>query len=250
MIARVRPACHVKAHAADPPRRVIALTGRIERIRALAMAEHGLDVFVAAGSEAVNHLCGYWRYFGSPPALVVGRDGARTLVVQLDEAEERAGPPPRRPGRRPTARAGFGLVPDQPPARRGSSGVAVLEDARPDRHRSARGDVLDAVRRRALDRRHRSTSALCSARSGSSRTRDELERISVRTSSRGPHSRRAERPAAGVSEIELFTAGSGRASSPRASRSRFVGDLLSGRSRRRTSARPSGWPGSRRVENR
>jgi Xaa-Pro aminopeptidase len=34
----------------------------------------------------VNHLCGYWRYYGGPSALVIGRDGDRTLVVMRDEA--------------------------------------------------------------------------------------------------------------------------------------------------------------------
>jgi Xaa-Pro aminopeptidase len=78
------------------------------------MAERSLDAVVAAGTDAVNHLCGYWRYFGSPPAIVVGRDGGRTLVVQVDEAEEA----------RETAAVeelvtygarGFGLVPNQLP---------------------------------------------------------------------------------------------------------------------------------------
>ena len=48
------------------------------------MSGRELDVLVAAGSESVNHLCGYWRYFGSPPAPVVDGDGTRTLVVQFD----------------------------------------------------------------------------------------------------------------------------------------------------------------------
>jgi len=50
------------------------------------MEEETLDCTVVFGADNVNHLCGYWRYFGGPSGLVVGRDGERTLVVMLDEA--------------------------------------------------------------------------------------------------------------------------------------------------------------------
>jgi Xaa-Pro aminopeptidase len=50
------------------------------------MKDEKLDCTVVFGTDNVNHLCGYWRYFGGPSALVVGRDGERTLVVMLDEA--------------------------------------------------------------------------------------------------------------------------------------------------------------------
>ena len=58
---------------------------RLERLRAW-MDDERLDCTVVFGTDNVNHLCGYWRYFGGPSALVVGRDGERTLVVMLDEA--------------------------------------------------------------------------------------------------------------------------------------------------------------------
>ena len=58
---------------------------RLERLRAW-MDDEKLDCTVVFGTDNVNHLCGYWRYFGGPSALVVGRDGERTLVVMLDEA--------------------------------------------------------------------------------------------------------------------------------------------------------------------
>src|SRR5205823_3807352 len=45
-----------------------------------------LDATVVFGVDNVNHLCGYWRYFGGVSALVVGRDGRRALVVMQDEA--------------------------------------------------------------------------------------------------------------------------------------------------------------------
>jgi Xaa-Pro aminopeptidase len=50
------------------------------------MEDEKLDCTVVFGADNVNHLCGYWRYFGGPSGLVVGRDGERTLVVMLDEA--------------------------------------------------------------------------------------------------------------------------------------------------------------------
>jgi Xaa-Pro aminopeptidase len=50
------------------------------------MDDEQIDCTVVFGTDNVNHLCGYWRYFGGPSALVIGRDGERTLVVMLDEA--------------------------------------------------------------------------------------------------------------------------------------------------------------------
>jgi Xaa-Pro aminopeptidase len=58
---------------------------RIERLRGW-MDDEKLDCTVVFGIDNVNHLCGYWRYFGGPSALVIGRDGERTLAVMLDEA--------------------------------------------------------------------------------------------------------------------------------------------------------------------
>ena len=58
---------------------------RLERLRAW-LDDERLDCAVLFGADHVTHLCGYARYFGGPSALVVGRDGERTLVVMLDEA--------------------------------------------------------------------------------------------------------------------------------------------------------------------
>ena len=58
---------------------------RLERLRAW-LDDERLDCAVLFGTDHVTHLCGYARYFGGPSALVVGRDGERTLVVMLDEA--------------------------------------------------------------------------------------------------------------------------------------------------------------------
>jgi Xaa-Pro aminopeptidase len=57
---------------------------RLERLRRW-MADEEVDCTVLFGADHVNHLCGYWRYFGGASALVIGRDGERTLVAARDE---------------------------------------------------------------------------------------------------------------------------------------------------------------------
>ncbi len=57
---------------------------RLERLQHW-MAAETVDCAVVFGTDNVNHLCGYWRYFGGPSALVIGSDGERTLVVMRDE---------------------------------------------------------------------------------------------------------------------------------------------------------------------
>ena len=57
---------------------------RLERLRTWMVDEH-VDSVVVVGADNVNHLCGYWRYYGGPSALVVGPDGERTLIVMRDE---------------------------------------------------------------------------------------------------------------------------------------------------------------------
>jgi Xaa-Pro aminopeptidase len=57
---------------------------RLERLRAW-MDEERIDCAVVSGADNVNHLCGYWRYYGGPSALVVGPEGTSTLIVMLDE---------------------------------------------------------------------------------------------------------------------------------------------------------------------
>jgi Xaa-Pro aminopeptidase len=59
---------------------------RLERLKAWMEAE-GIDATVVFGPDSVVHLCGYTRYFGGLSALVVGRDGERTLLVAFDEAD-------------------------------------------------------------------------------------------------------------------------------------------------------------------
>jgi Xaa-Pro aminopeptidase len=50
------------------------------------MDDEKLDCAVVAGAEGVTHLTGYARYYGGPPAVVIERDGTRTLAVMFDEA--------------------------------------------------------------------------------------------------------------------------------------------------------------------
>lgn len=57
---------------------------RLERLRSWMEAE-GVDCIAVFGPDNVNYLGGYWRYYGGPAGLVVGRDGERTLVVMRDE---------------------------------------------------------------------------------------------------------------------------------------------------------------------
>ncbi len=58
---------------------------RLERLQHW-MAAETVDCTIVLGADNVNHLCGYWRYFGGPSALVIGSDGERTLIVMRDEA--------------------------------------------------------------------------------------------------------------------------------------------------------------------
>ena len=58
---------------------------RLERVHSW-MEDEQLDCLLLFGSDHLNHLGGYWRYFGGPAALVIAKDGERTLVVMRDEA--------------------------------------------------------------------------------------------------------------------------------------------------------------------
>ena len=69
----------------DMPISMLRPPHRLERLRSWMDDEH-VDCTVVFGADNVNHLCGYWRYYGGPSALVVGRDGELTLTVMLDEA--------------------------------------------------------------------------------------------------------------------------------------------------------------------
>jgi Xaa-Pro aminopeptidase len=55
------------------------------------MEAERVDCTVVFGADHVNHLAGYWRYYGGPSALAIGADGERTLVVMRDEVRIAAG---------------------------------------------------------------------------------------------------------------------------------------------------------------
>jgi Xaa-Pro aminopeptidase len=58
---------------------------RFERLRDW-METEDLDACVTFGPRHAVHLAGYSRYWGGPSAVVVARDGTRTLAVMHDEA--------------------------------------------------------------------------------------------------------------------------------------------------------------------
>src|SRR5260221_6562743 len=49
---------------------------RLERLKAW-MDDQGVDSAVVFGTDNVNHLCGYCRYFGGPSALAIDRKSTR-----------------------------------------------------------------------------------------------------------------------------------------------------------------------------
>ena len=199
---------------------------RLERLRSW-MDDESVDCTVVFGIDNVNHLCGYWRYFGGPSALVVGRDGERTLVVMLDEArvaselasaDEVIGFGERGFGidLDPVAGliASLAAVPVVASARRiGVSSELPGADVRFSGAVSAEvvdaGDILYRLRL---------------IKDG-----DELERIlaSYRLCWVG-HEAIAERARPGAQEIELFTAAQSAAQIASGGPIEFVSDLLSG----------------------
>ena len=62
---------------------------RVDRLRRW-LEEQGLQHAIAVGAEPVNHLLGYWRYYGSPAAAIVSEDGELSLTVVYDEAPDAA----------------------------------------------------------------------------------------------------------------------------------------------------------------
>lgn len=58
---------------------------RLDRIREW-IAAYEVDLLIATGTDLVNWITGYSRYYGGPSAVVVGPAGERTLVVLHDEA--------------------------------------------------------------------------------------------------------------------------------------------------------------------
>ena len=57
---------------------------RLDRVTGW-MSAHTLDALVITGTDLVNWLTGYSRYYGGPSALILDPAGRRTLVVLRDE---------------------------------------------------------------------------------------------------------------------------------------------------------------------
>ena len=49
----------------------------------MVLVEQNLDATVVFGADNVNHLCGYWRYYGGVSGLVIGRDGETLEAIQF-----------------------------------------------------------------------------------------------------------------------------------------------------------------------
>lgn len=201
------------------PTRLARLTAWLE--------SSGLDCAVVFGADHVNHLAGYSRYFGGPAAVVVGRDGARTLVVALDEA-----PIARELSRvdevLPYGIRGFGL--DLDPLGSLVPVVAGLDVVASARRIGVASETPGAEERLA----ETTEGELVSATGELARIRllkdaDELERIAAAYGLCWTAQATVGRSAVpGVSEIELFAAGQSAALLAAGTPIEFVGDLLSG----------------------
>ena len=199
---------------------------RLERLKAW-MEDERLDSTVVFGIDNVNHLCGYWRYFGGPSALVIGRDGERTLVVMLDEAriakeiasaDEVIGFGERGFGLdlNPVAGLIAAIVELPAVARAGRIGISSeLPGADDDLSRAISAEVVDAG---AILHRLRLI-----------KDEDELEKIlTAYELCWVGHRAISEAARPGVQEIELFTAAQSAAQIASGGPIEYVCDLLSG----------------------
>ena len=216
---------------------------RLERLRGW-MAEQSLDACVLAGPDHVAHLAGYTRYGGGPAALVVSRDGARTLLVNVKEeqlARERAdvdeviG----------CGLVGLGFEPDPTPAL--YEAVAATAPVRS----AKRLGVADSLGGASAALRGAATIVEADAALSHIRlVHDEDELVKLL---RGTElcwiaqTTVAELAVPGVREIELFSAAHAAAQNAHGAPVEFVADLLSGPDTWRM-APPMYVPGDRRVE--
>ena len=201
---------------------------RLERLRGW-MEDEKIDCTIVFGIDNVNHLCGYWRYFGGPSALVIGRDGERTLVVMLDEAPiaEKLSAADRVLG---FGERGFGI--DLDPV----AGLIEKLAAIPAVTRARRIGVASEIPGSEARLGAAVSSAFADAGPALHRIRlvkdwDELEKINAgyQLCWLG-QAAVADRAVPGVSEIELFTAAQSTAQIASGGPIEFVCDLLSGSS--------------------
>ena len=201
---------------------------RLERLRGW-MEDEKIDCTIVFGIDNVNHLCGYWRYFGGPSALVIGRDGERTLVVMLDEAPiaEKLSAADQVLG---FGERGFGI--DLDPV----AGLIEKLAAIPAVTRARRIGVASEIPGSEARLGAAVSSAFADAGPALHRIRlvkdwDELEKINAgyQLCWLGQEAV-ADRAVPGVSEIELFTAAQSTAQIASGGPIEFVCDLLSGSS--------------------
>jgi Xaa-Pro aminopeptidase len=199
---------------------------RLDRLRAW-MEEQRLHACVVAGEESVAHLGGYRRYYGGPSALVIDRDGRRTLVVMTDEV-----PVARERGEADEVvgygERGFGINLNPLPA------LVEVVAAQPAVRASARIGLADGLGGLAGALAAASSAELVDASDVVARirlVRDEDELVwalhGYELSWIGQAAVR-ERLAPGVSEIELFTAAHSAAQLAHGEPIAFAADLLSG----------------------
>jgi Xaa-Pro aminopeptidase len=190
---------------------------RLARLRA-AMEAGGWDAVVASGAAHVAHLAGYARYYSGPAAILVQRDGRRTLF--LPHSESRAATADGVDEVVGYGAPGFGLEPDA----EGALAAAVAERVEELESVAAAGaiahrlgpDVADAGEVLAVIRRQKD--------------RDELERIltAYELCWTGQQAI-ADAAAAGAPEIELFSAAQSAAQRAHGAPVEFVCDALAGR---------------------
>jgi Xaa-Pro aminopeptidase len=200
---------------------------RVERLTAW-LDDSALDCAVLFGADHVNHLAGYWRYFGGAAAVVVGRDGRRILVVALDEA-----PIARELSVAddvlPYGERGFGL--DLDPLGSLVPVVASL-DVVATSHRIGVASELPGAEERFAEAAASAELASASGALAAMRLRkdaDELERIAASYELCWTAQAAVGKAAvAGATEIQMFAAGQTAALLAAQTPIEFVGDLLSG----------------------
>jgi Xaa-Pro aminopeptidase len=220
---------------------------RIERLTDW-LAQNALDCAVVFGADHVTHLAGYRRYFGGPAAVVARRDGARTLVVALDEA-----PIARELSVAdevvPYGERGFGL--DLDPLGSLVPVVAGL-DAVATSHRIGVASELGGAEERLAEAA--GSAELVSAADVLAGIRlrkdaDELERIAAAYELCWiAHEAVARAAVPGATEIELFAAAQSAAVLAAGTPIEFLSDLLSGPNAAEVCG-PIRVPGARQVED-
>lgn len=211
------------------------------------MEEAGVDACVLAGPDHVAHLTGYARYFGGPAALVVDRDGARTLVVNVEEAPL-AGALAEADDVVPSGKRGLGFDLDPVP------GVVEAVAATAPARGARRIGVVDGLGGVGEVLRKACGAELVDAAPALARIRlvhdeDQLVRLlhGYELAWRA-QAAVAELAAPGAREIDLFSAAHAAAQGAHGRPVEFVADLLSGPDTAKVGA-PMHVPGERRLED-